>query len=63
VALAKHRWIIERDDQELKQELGLNHYEGRGWRGFHHHGTLCIAACGFLVGERSRFPPLPGPAS
>ena len=57
VALAKHRWIIERDYQELKQELGLNQYEGRGWRGFHHHGTLCIAAYGFLVSERSRFSP------
>ena len=57
VKLAKHRWIIERDYQELKQELGLGHYEGRGWRGFHHHGTLCIAAYGFLVAERSRFSP------
>jgi len=55
--LAKHRWIIERDYEELKQELGLGHYEGRGWRGFHHHGTLCIAAYGFLVAERSRFSP------
>src|SRR5215469_10871986 len=55
VRLAKHRWIIERDYQELKQELGLGHYEGRGWRGFHHHATLCIAAYGFLVAERSRF--------
>jgi SRSO17 transposase len=55
--LAKHRWIIERDYEELKQELGLNHYEGRGWRGFHHHATLCIAAYGFLVAERSRFSP------
>jgi SRSO17 transposase len=55
--LAKHRWIIERDYQELKQELGLGHYEGRGWRGFHHHATLCIAAYGFLVAERSRFSP------
>jgi SRSO17 transposase len=44
VRLAKHRWIIERDYEELKQELGLGHYEGRGWRGFHHHATLCIAA-------------------
>jgi SRSO17 transposase len=42
---------------ELKQELGLGHYEGRGWRGFHHHATLCIAAYGFLVAERSRFSP------
>ncbi len=57
VAFAKQRWIIERDYQELKQELGLNQYEGRGWRGFHHHGTLSIAAYGFLVGERSRFSP------
>ena len=44
VDLAKLRWRIERDYQELKQELGLGHYEGRGWRGFHHHATLCIAA-------------------
>ena len=57
VKLAKHRWIIERDYEELKQELGLGHYEGRGWRGFHHHATLCIAAYGFLVSERSRFSP------
>ena len=47
--LAKHRWIIERDYEELKQELGLGHYEGRGWRGFHHHATVCTAAYGFLV--------------
>jgi len=57
VRIAKHRWIIERDYQELKQELGLGHYEGRGWRGFHHHATLCIAAYGFLVAERNRFSP------
>ena len=57
VRLAKHRWVIERDYEELKQELGLGHFEGRGWRGFHHHGTLCIAAYGFLVAERSRFSP------
>jgi SRSO17 transposase len=70
VYIAKHRWIIERDYQELKQELGLGHYEGRGWRGFHHHATLCIAAYGFLVAERTRFSPsarsgalqLPAPA-
>jgi SRSO17 transposase len=52
VHLAKLRWRIERDYQELKQELGLGHYEGRGWRGFHHHASLCIAAYGFLVAER-----------
>ena len=57
VKMAKHRWMIERDYQELKQELGLGHYEGRNWRGFHHHATLCIAAYGFLVAERTRFSP------
>jgi SRSO17 transposase len=57
VSVAKQRWIIERDYEELKQELGLGHYEGTGWRGFHHHATLCIAAYGFLLAERSRFPP------
>src|SRR5437764_2703667 len=53
--MAKHRWIIERDYQEVKLELGLGHFEGRNWRGFHHHATLCIAAYGFLVAERSLF--------
>jgi SRSO17 transposase len=57
VDLAKLRWRIERDYQELKQELGLGHYEGRGWRGFHHHATLCIAAYGFLISERGAIPP------
>jgi SRSO17 transposase len=57
VALAKQRWIIERDYEELKQELGLGHIEGRGWHGFHHHAILCIAAYGFLVVERSCFSP------
>jgi SRSO17 transposase len=57
VALAKLRWRIERDYQELKQELGLGHFEGRGWRGFHHHATLCIAAYAFLVAERAMIPP------
>ena len=51
------RWRIERDYQELKQEIGLGHYEGRGWRGFHHHASLCIAAYGFLIAERAAFPP------
>lgn len=57
VAISKHRWMIERDYEELKQEVGLGHYEGRNWRGFHHHATLCIAAYGFLVAERTRFSP------
>ena len=54
---AKLRWRIERDFQELKQEMGLGPYEGRGWRGFHHHAALCIAAYGFLVSPRGRVPP------
>jgi SRSO17 transposase len=57
VATAKLRWRIGRDFEELKQELGLGHFEGRGWRGFHHHASLCVAAYGFLVAERCRFSP------
>lgn len=57
VSLAKIRWRIERDYQELKDELGLDHFEGRGWRGFHHHGVLCIAAYCFLAAERGRLSP------
>lgn len=57
VEQAKLRWRIERDYQDLKQELGLGHYEGRGWRGFHHHAALCIAAYGFLIAERAALPP------
>jgi SRSO17 transposase len=52
VAVVKMRWRIERDYLELKQELGLGHYEGRNWRGFHHHASLCVAAYGFLMLER-----------
>ena len=70
VCVAKVRWRIERDYRELKDEIGLDHYEGRSWRGFHHHGTLCIAAYGFLIAERARLSPpddgapsrLPAPA-
>ena len=62
VDLAKMRWRIERDYEDLKQEIGLGHYEGRRWRGFHHHGTLSIAAYGFLISERERIPPS-GPRS
>jgi SRSO17 transposase len=54
---AKLRSRIERDYQDLKQEPGLGHYEGRGWRGLHHHITLCVAAYGFLIAERAALPP------
>jgi SRSO17 transposase len=57
VDLAKLRWRIERDYEELKEELGLDHYEGRSWRGFHHHGVLCIAAHCYLAAERGRLSP------
>jgi SRSO17 transposase len=57
VDVTKLRWRIERDYQELKQEVGLGHFEGRGWRGFHHHATLCIATYGFLISERETIPP------
>lgn len=69
VFVTKMRWRIERDYQELKQEFGLGHYEGRGWQGFHHHATLCIAAYGFLLAQRlthrdakknSAWPKMPG---
>ncbi len=57
VDLTKLRWRIERDYQELKQELGLGDYEERGWRGYHHRATLCITAYGFLIAERGAIPP------
>ncbi|MCW8207773.1 IS701 family transposase, partial [Verminephrobacter aporrectodeae subsp. tuberculatae] len=53
---AKMRWRIERDYQDLKQDLGLGHYEGRNWRGFHHHASLAIAAYGFLMAQQLRQP-------
>jgi beta-galactosidase len=45
------------DQPSGDEELGLGHFEGRNWRGFHHHATLCIAAYGFLILERCLFPP------
>lgn len=57
VTLIKLRWRVERDYQELKGELGLDHFEGRTWRGFHHHATLCAVAHGFLALRRALFPP------
>ena len=57
VRFAKLRWRIERDYQELKGELGLDHFEGRTWRGFHHHhATLCAVAHGFLALRRALSP-------
>ena len=58
VRLAKLRWRIERDYQELKGELGLDHFEGRTWSGFHHHVALCAAAHAFLTIRRALFPPI-----
>jgi len=63
VDATKLRWRIERDYQDLKQEVGLGHYQGRGWRGFHHHATLCIAAYGFLISERGTLPPSGRPSA
>ncbi|NPC76481.1 MULTISPECIES: IS701 family transposase [Corallococcus] len=57
VRLAKLRWRVERDYQEMKGEVGLDHFEGRSWRGFHHHATLCMVAHGFLALHRALFPP------
>jgi len=62
VDIAKLRWRIERDYEELKSEVGLDHFEGRSWRGFHHHAALCVAAYGFLIRERAALP-LPPSAS
>jgi hypothetical protein len=56
---AKLRWRIEHDYLELKNEVGLGHFEGRGWRGFHHYATLSIAVHGFLISKSGAFPPLP----
>ena len=57
VRLAKLRWRVERDYQEMKEEVGLDHFEGRSWRGFHHHAALCAVAHGFLAIRRALFPP------
>lgn len=54
VELAKLRWRVEQNYQQLKEELGLDHYEGRGWQGWHHHVTLVCLAYAFLLLERQR---------
>jgi len=51
VRFAKIRWWIEQGYQQLKDELGLDHYEGRSWQGWHHHVTLTMLAFGYLVLE------------
>lgn len=59
-ALARHaelRWRVERDYQDLKKEVGLDHFEGRTWRGLHHHAALCAVAHAFLALQRALFPP------
>lgn len=57
VRLVKLRWRIERDYQEMKTHVGLDHFEGRTWRGFHHHVTLSAVAHAFLAIQRRLFPP------
>ena len=54
VRLWRSRWPVEQGYQQMKEELGLDHFEGRSWRGFHHHVSLVMLAYGFLVLERSR---------
>ena len=58
VRTTKLRWRVERDYQDLKGEVGLDHFEGRTWRGFHRHATLCAVAHGFLALRRALFPPI-----
>src|SRR5215207_3977208 len=57
VGLWKTRWQVEQGYQQLKEELGLDHFEGRSWPGFHHHATLYFLAYGFLALERLRGTP------
>ena len=58
VHLIKERWRTERVYQDMKGELGLDHFEGRRFRGWHHHVSVAIACYAFLVAERARrFPP------
>lgn len=53
VRLAHQRWAIEQNYQQLKEELGMDHFEGRSWRGLHHHLTLCFLAFCFLTRLRT----------
>jgi SRSO17 transposase len=56
--MIKLRWRIERDYEDLKEELWLDHFEGRSWPGFHHHGARCMATFSFIAAERARGFPL-----
>lgn len=58
VRFTKLRWRVERDYQDLKGEVGLDHFEGRTWRGLHRHATLCAVAHGFLALRRALSPPI-----
>lgn len=61
VRLWKQRWRVEQGHQQMKEELGLDHFEGRSWRGFHHHAAMVMLAYGFLLLEHVR--PRPEPTS
>jgi SRSO17 transposase len=54
VRLWKSRWPVEQGYQQMKEELGVDHFEGRSWRGFHHHAAMVLLAYGFLLLERHR---------
>jgi SRSO17 transposase len=58
VRIVKERWRTERVDEELKGELGLDHYEGRSFVGWHHHVSVALCCFAFVVAERvQHFPP------
>jgi len=59
VLLWRSRRPVEQGYQQMKEELGLDHFEGRSWRGFHHHACLVMLAFGFLALERLRIEPIP----
>jgi SRSO17 transposase len=54
VRVWKQRWRVEQGHQQMKEELGLDHFEGRSWRGFHHHAAMVLLAYGFLLLEQTR---------
>jgi SRSO17 transposase len=61
VGLWRERWQVERGYEQLKGELGLDHFEGRSWPGFHHHAAMTFLAYGFLALERQRAQATAGP--